>query len=720
MEINNGELCNSPSGARSAILVLGMHRSGTSTVTRVLNFLGASLPESLMKPCSDNPGGYWESERITKFNNRLLESAGSNWKNDMPVSPEWFQHPDRKKDETAAENLLTEEFGRAELFVLKDPRLCVLLPFWLKVLEQMNISASAILVARDPEEVIRSLAARAGNPVFSPAAITDKNQCALLWMRYLLDSERFSRNLPRCVIDYHDFLKNSESVLARILGIASFPSQATEEEILEKIDNFLDPSLQHQRVEPQAEAESNSENKLGLLYRIKKTLCSGISESAGERMSSAFNKWNEDLTELQHTYHPLRTYPMNLASPDVRAGSILKLLSDTDSQGRYSHSGNVKKMKILILSGAPESVGHIFRVEHLLVALNKMGWNAAWLKMDDPQVESGLIHCGMVVVFRAKWDVNFDNVCSFCRINKIPLVYDTDDLIFDPECMADGSFAYLESLSSLERLKWTDDAGLYRRAILSADFATLTTSSLAREVKRMGIPVFVLPNTLNPSLEAAASQAILAPKPSQTDGKLRIGFASGTPTHQRDFEVVVPALAAILRKYPESILEIIGYLDISAFKALEEYNDRILFRPRVALDSLFAEIYRFDINLTPLEVGNRFCEAKSELRYIFASVVGVPSVVSTTEPMKNAVIPDVTGMYAANASEWYAALCRLMDDSVLRETIGNAANLKALSEFGWKRKLSITDSVCHTIVDCWENGMDKCPYNDPDLFSSAD
>src|SRR6185312_12242151 len=74
-----------------AILVLGMHRSGTSAVTRVLNLLGADLGSRLVAPAADNPAGFWEHADAVKINDDLLQALGRTWYDmrDMPAN--WLE-----------------------------------------------------------------------------------------------------------------------------------------------------------------------------------------------------------------------------------------------------------------------------------------------------------------------------------------------------------------------------------------------------------------------------------------------------------------------------------------------------------------------------------------------------------------------------------------------------------------------------------------------------
>ena len=150
----------SPAKARRALLVLGMHRSGTSALARVLSLRGANLPATLLAPNRGNPSGYWESSPLVAFNDALLESFGTAW--DDPFAPfhlpEPSMYPRRLLVEAGA--LLAREFGDARLLVLKDPRNCLLAGFWMQVLAEAGIEACPVLLARPCAEVAASLLQR--------------------------------------------------------------------------------------------------------------------------------------------------------------------------------------------------------------------------------------------------------------------------------------------------------------------------------------------------------------------------------------------------------------------------------------------------------------------------------------------------------------------------------------------------------------------------------
>ena len=354
---------------------------------------------------------------------------------------------------------------------------------------------------------------------------------------------------------------------------------------------------------------------------------------------------------------------------------------------------------ILFVSGVPTSIGHVFRVEHTVEALNSTGYTARWFAAGNPEIFHHLESCQAVVLFRVEWEASIEKVDDYCRIHGIPLIFDIDDLVFEPELMHEEIFAYLGLLPEHEKIKWIEKATSYNETLQHCQAAFLSTAPLARAASRYCDQVFILPNTLNHSMETDAAAAARSVRHDSADNRVRIGFASGTPTHHRDFAQVAVALAHLLSTRSDILLVIVGELDLSFYSELMEVKNKIIIKSRVPLHQLFDEFYQFDISLAPLEAGNPFCESKSELRYLFASAVSVPTVASPTEPIKNVITDYKNGMLAENKTDWERALIYLIDNPDIRMKMGEDAKDNILSRFSWQKKLDLTSRIFDQLLN---------------------
>jgi hypothetical protein len=225
--------------SRRAILVVGMHRSGTSATARVLNLLGVPLPGELVPGFEGNPLGHWEPERIVHLHDAMLRDAGSNVNSVFGVDPRWFDTASAARFGDAIRAFVDEEAGGAGLFAVKDPRLSLFLPLWRRVLERAGVQPSYVLAVRDPAAVAASLTARQLSAF--PDAVWPRGRADLLWLRYSLTAERDTREGPRAVLAYDRLLgdwRGETRRIARQLGLAWPRDEAAA---APELDTFLHP-----------------------------------------------------------------------------------------------------------------------------------------------------------------------------------------------------------------------------------------------------------------------------------------------------------------------------------------------------------------------------------------------------------------------------------------------------------------------------------------------
>jgi hypothetical protein len=222
-----------------ALLVLGMHRSGTSAVAGCVERLGVSLGPRLVPGApGDNERGFFEHAEVLSAHERFLAERGSSWDDPRPSLSHGLAEDAAEALAAELEPIVERDFATTPHWAIKDPRLCRLLPAWLRLLERRRVGAAAIIVVRHPAAVARSLARRNG---FSGA------KSVLLWLDHMLAAERATRALPRILLAFDALLADPANVLAAAgerLGLAwpRRPSEAAAE-----LAAFASADLRHHR-----------------------------------------------------------------------------------------------------------------------------------------------------------------------------------------------------------------------------------------------------------------------------------------------------------------------------------------------------------------------------------------------------------------------------------------------------------------------------------------
>ena len=193
-------------GRRQAILVLGMHRSGTSAVTRLLGLFGADLPKRLMEPNFANSAGYWEPADIVAIHDDMLAAIGSTWDDVAEFPAGWIDSAAAGPFKSRLASAFEEAFGSSSLVVLKDPRICRFTPLWISILESMGIEPLFVIPVRSPLEVAASLSVREDRHSAIDASHASSTmpeaKALLLWLRHFLDAEHHTRGFARSFISY--------------------------------------------------------------------------------------------------------------------------------------------------------------------------------------------------------------------------------------------------------------------------------------------------------------------------------------------------------------------------------------------------------------------------------------------------------------------------------------------------------------------------------------
>ena len=199
--------------SRTAVLVMGMHRSGTSALAGSLQRLQVPLGSRLVAPGEDNPGGYFEHAGAVTTHETLLAELDNGWESLLPLPTNWIQSAAAERAASELGDLISVDFGNAVLWAVKDPRLSRLLPLWHQVLAKQEVRPVHVFMLRHPDEVAASLAKRDG---------IGAGYAYLLWLQHYLDAERDSRGYARAVLTYDQLLADPVGSLgwvAEVLGV---------------------------------------------------------------------------------------------------------------------------------------------------------------------------------------------------------------------------------------------------------------------------------------------------------------------------------------------------------------------------------------------------------------------------------------------------------------------------------------------------------------------
>lgn len=270
----------------------------------------------------------------------------------------------------------------------------------------------------------------------------------------------------------------------------------------------------------------------------------------------------------------------------------------------------------------------------------------------------------IVVLHRAEDDRYTKAFTAYARALGNPVLYDTDDLLFDEK-----AFEYLLEIGK----KKFNRSERYKAQMQDCNHIVVSTQFLADEAAKYCSNVTVIRNALSLPYVEKSEMVMVGKKKYINDKFVTIAYLSGSRSHDRDFKVVEETLLNLLRDYPQLNFLVVGPLVYSSRFA--QYGERFEHRdfiPYERFPELFKEI---DINIIPLNTDDCFNHAKSELKYIEAAACGVPSVLSPTKTHLDVIDDGITGLIADNSREWYEMLSLLIRDREKRfEIAANAYN----------------------------------------------
>jgi glycosyltransferase involved in cell wall biosynthesis len=359
---------------------------------------------------------------------------------------------------------------------------------------------------------------------------------------------------------------------------------------------------------------------------------------------------------------------------DDQVDGLLALYRDLlnlTPRGRASDSESRGVSRVLFIAGI-DGAPLRYRAFLPAEALGLVGAHADVRYYCDLSVPELARAADAIVVYRVPATVEVLELIAAARARGVVVLYDVDDLIFDPDLAAE--IPAMSILPPDEAALWLEGVRRYRTTMEACDgFVGSTAGLVAHAASVTGLPAYRFANGVSMLVAQQSDAAVRKPR---TAGPLRIGYLSGTTTHDHDWALVEPAVIAVMRRHPDVELWLVGHLVTS--DRLAEFGARVKrvgFTDWTALPRVLRDL---DVNLAPLTPNSRFNEAKSAIKWLEAALVATPTIASPTEPFREAIQDGRNGLLAESSEDWERGLESLLTDAPLRRRLGTRARRDAL------------------------------------------
>lgn len=338
--------------------------------------------------------------------------------------------------------------------------------------------------------------------------------------------------------------------------------------------------------------------------------------------------------------------------------------------------GSIKKEKlmkdVLFINGCPIDYCERYRVHHKMEELEAFGVSNDEIQMIQFNKEM-VKYYRAFVIYRSPFSEFVKEVIDEIHKENKPVFFDIDDLVFDLKYTS--NLKVLEKLSKEEREEYDDGVVKYGETAKYSDYLITTTNVLAKELGKLNKEVFIDKNVASFDMQRFSKDAIKTVQ--KAEDKIYIGYASGSITHNSDFEMIKPSLINILKKYDNVYLKLIGALELP--EDLKTFEDRIITEPFVNYKKLPYILRTLDINLAPLE-DIFFNSAKSCIKWMEAGLVKVPTIASDVGDFHDSIDNNVDGILCKD-NEWEEKLSKLIEDKDFRLMIAENAYNKTHTEY---------------------------------------
>jgi len=354
------------------------------------------------------------------------------------------------------------------------------------------------------------------------------------------------------------------------------------------------------------------------------------------------------------------------------------------SMFRWVGTGDV----LFITGGVGDSA--LYRAFHVAEELELHGFRCSVTLQDNPLLATYADKFSIFIFHRTLYVGGVVKLIEKIKQQNKEIIFETDDLVYDPKYLE--HMDYFKQINALEKKLYENGVGGEILRDPYVKVCTTTTTFLADKLKEEGKKVFIVPNKLS-NRDVEIADEILAQKTAQRlsllsakgiseaepQENIRIGYFSGTNSHNKDFATIVDALMEIMEKYPQVRLVLVGPLDVeNKLNRFNEQIERLAFVPRA---KHFENKASVDIALAPLELDNPFCESKSENKFSESGLLEIPTVAVANQTFREAISDGVDGFVARDTAEWVEKLEKLITDKEFRINMGKLARDKVVLKY---------------------------------------
>ena len=325
-----------------------------------------------------------------------------------------------------------------------------------------------------------------------------------------------------------------------------------------------------------------------------------------------------------------------------------------------------REQYILLIDGVENIIPQCtrYRVLNKAEQLRKHGFEVKVVNLSEFELTQAQ-NASHIIIYRSPISPELLRLCHLAKDYGKPIFFDIDDLVFDT--LYTDQLSYTKGLPHHEKENYDANVRNYGYMLENCDGAITSTNQLQKELKNYQSKVLLNRNLASDELISISSQFLK--DYSQVSDVVKIGYFSGSISHNENFELIKPAIKQLLKKYSNVQLHIVGILDIP--KDMKPFENQIVTHDYVDWDKLPVLISEVDINLAPL-VDSIFNRAKSEIKWIEAALVKVPTVASKIGAFSDMVIDGETGLLATD-DQWFDKLEALVLSPELRQNLAESA-----------------------------------------------